>query len=271
MREVAFQTIVDKVSEALIDMNYRVDPKMLDAFQNAIMTEQSPLGRSILKDLLVNSEIAGSGKAPICQDTGMVVAFVTYGQEVKLSSGSITDAINQGVEKAYVQGYLRKSVVKDPFNRINTGDNTPAVIHYDVVEGDELSINIGAKGFGSENMSKSKMLKPSDGLQGVFDFVLETVRLAGSNPCPPIVVGIGVGGTLDKAAQIAKKALFRPLGTNHLDSELAEIEHRLLEAINALGIGPQGLGGTTTAIAVNIEVYPTHIAEIGRASWWEKV
>ena len=159
MREVAFQTIVDKVSEALIDMNYRVDPKMLDAFQNAIMTEQSPLGRSILKDLLVNSEIAGSGKAPICQDTGMVVAFVTYGQEVKLSSGSITDAINQGVEKAYVQGYLRKSVVKDPFNRINTGDNTPAVIHYDVVEGDELSINIGAKGFGSENMSKSKMLK----------------------------------------------------------------------------------------------------------------
>ena len=260
MRVVSFQNILNAVSEALIDMNYHVEEPIVKAFYQSIETEASALGKSILKDLILNAEIAATGKAPICQDTGMVVAFVTYGQDIHMSEGSISEAIHLGVKRAYAEGYLRKSVVRDPLKRINTGDNTPAIIYYDVVPGDVLEIELAAKGFGSENMSATKMLKPSDGKAGVKAFVIDTILKAGSNPCPPIVVGVGIGGTIDKAAQIAKRALFRDLGEPNTDEDVRLLEEELLSEINALGIGPQGLGGTTTALAVHVETYPTHIA-----------
>lgn len=260
MRVVSFQNILNAVSEALIDMNYHVEEPIVKAFYQSIETEASALGKSILKDLILNAEIAATGKAPICQDTGMVVAFVTYGQDIHMSEGSISEAIHLGVKRAYAEGYLRKSVVRDPLKRINTGDNTPAIIYYDVVPGDVLEIELAAKGFGSENMSATKMLKPSDGKAGVKAFVIDTILKAGSNPCPPIVVGVGIGGTIDKAAQIAKRALFRDLGEPNTDEDVRLLEEELLSEINALGIGPQGLGGTTTALAVHVETFPTHIA-----------
>jgi fumarate hydratase subunit alpha len=223
-------------------------------------TEASPIGKQILKDLIENVRLAEEKQVPICQDTGMAVFFVECGQEIHFEGGYIEDAINEGVRQGYREGYLRKSVVSDPLRRINTQDNTPAIIHYQVVQGEQLKITFAPKGFGSENMSRSKMLTPSAGRAGVVDFVVETVSLAGPNPCPPIVVGVGIGGTLDKAAQIAKKALTRSIGTHHEDPYYEALEKELLERVNDLGIGPQGLGGNTTALSVHVEVFPTHIA-----------
>lgn len=260
MRLIHVGMITEAVCEACISMNYQIDKKVENAFIQARENEASPIGRSILSDLLVNAEKAGQMVAPICQDTGMIVAFVKVGQEVHFEGGGLETAIQAGIRKGYEEGFLRKSVVGDPLIRKNTTDNTPGVIYYEIVEGDIFEIELSAKGFGSENMSKSKMLKPSDGVEGVKKFVIETVELAGSNPCPPIVVGVGIGGTLDKAAQIAKKALLRELGESNADSQIASIEADLLNQINKLGIGPQGLGGRTTALAVHVETYPTHIA-----------
>lgn len=260
MKRISVNSITKAVKEACITINYEIDPLISAAFNNAIHVEKSPIGVSIIEDLIKNAEIAQRYTAPICQDTGMIVAFVTLGQNVIVDDGSITEAINEGIRQGYSEGYLRKSVVSDPVLRKNSNDNTPGVIYFDVVEGDIFEIELAAKGFGSENMSKSKMLKPSDGMKGIKEFVVDTVKMAGSNPCPPIVVGVGIGGTIDKAAQIAKKALLRPLGDKSELSHIAELEEALLEEINNLGIGPQGLGGITTALAVHAEVYPTHIA-----------
>ena len=221
--------------------------------------EESQRGRDVLNILIENAKIAREKEIPLCQDTGMAVFFVNVGQEVMVEGDTLTDAINKGVSEGYTEGYLRKSVVS-PLSRINTQDNTPAIIHYDMVKGDKIEIKYAPKGFGSENMSKSKMLKPSDGIEGVKKFILDTVSEAGPNPCPPIVVGVGIGGTLDKCAQIAKKALFRNVGEHNEDEFIADLEKEMLVKINNLGIGPQGLGGNTTALAINIETFPTHIA-----------
>ncbi len=260
MRSINVIDITQKVKDACITINYEIDPLVRAAFESAKIVEASKIGLNIIDDLIENSEIAKSYKAPICQDTGMIVAFVKLGQEVHIEGGSLEKAIHQGIREGYDEGYLRKSVVSDPLLRRNSGDNTPGVIYYEVAEGDVFEIELAAKGFGSENMSRSKMLKPSDGIEGVKAFVIETVEQAGSNPCPPIVVGVGIGGTLDKAAYIAKKALLRPLGSHHKDEHIEQLELELLDKINKLGIGPQGLGGTTTALAVHADTFPTHIA-----------
>lgn len=223
--------------------------------------EEWELAKSTLDQILENAKIAQTDRVPMCQDTGMAVVFVKLGQQVQIVGGQIGDAINEGIRRGYEDGLLRKSVVRDPlFGRVNTGDNTPAVIHYEIVPGDTLSIMVAAKGFGSENMSRLKMLRPSDGLQGVIDFVLESVELAGPNPCPPIVVGVGVGGTMDKVTLLAKEALMRDMNSVNPDPDYATLEEELLEKINALGIGPQGYGGKTTALKVMVASYPTHIA-----------
>lgn len=260
MKRVSVSAITQAVKEACITINYEIDPLIRKSFENAKEVEASPVGISIIEDLIKNAEIAQNYVAPLCQDTGMIVAFVTLGQNIVVDDGSITDAINEGIRQGYAEGYLRKSVVSDPVLRKNSDDNTPGVVYYEVVEGDIFEIELAAKGFGSENMSKSKMLKPSDGMNGVIQFVVDTVQSAGPNPCPPIVVGVGIGGTLDKAAQIAKHALLRPLGESSELPHIAEMEALLLKKINDLGIGPQGLGGSTTALAVHAEIYPTHIA-----------
>lgn len=260
MRNLSVNLIIDAVEEACIKMNYLIDDKILKMMTHCSENESSNLGKSILQDLMLNAEQARLMKAPLCQDTGMIVAFVTIGQEIHIEDGSLELAIQEGIRRGYEKGYLRKSVVSDPLIRKNTNDNTPGVIHYELVPGDGFEIELAAKGFGSENMSQSKMLKPSDGVQGVMDFVVDTVLAAGSNPCPPMVIGVGIGGTLDKAAQIAKRALFRPLNMPHKEAHVAELEKKILEAVNATGIGPQGLGGLTTAFAVHIEMFPTHIA-----------
>ncbi len=218
------------------------------------------MAENVLEQLVLNFNIAQNEDMPICQDTGMACVFVEIGQEVHIVGGLLEDAINEGVRRGYNEGFLRKSVVKDPIDRINTKDNTPAIIYYDIVKGDKLKITVASKGFGSENMSRIKMLKPSDGLQGVKDFVIETVKLAGPNPCPPIVIGVGIGGTFDKVAYLAKKALIRPLNKKNSNQFYSDLEKELLDAINKLGIGPQGFGGKTTALGLNIETYPTHIA-----------
>lgn len=260
MKKVHVKEIEQAVAEACIRINRIISDDVLKAFNQAVQIETSPIGKSIIKDLIRNSEIAAEKEMPICQDTGMIVAFITLGQEVRIEGGGLSEAIQSGVRKGYADGYLRKSVVADPIERINTKDNTPAIIYYEVVEGDGFKIDLAAKGFGSENMSRSIMLKPSDGIEGVKAFVIETVKLAGSNPCPPIVVGVGIGGTIDKAAQLAKKALFRPIG-HHSDVPYVQaLEEELLETINALDIGPQGFGGVTTALGVNVLTFPTHIA-----------
>ncbi len=262
MREIHVDTVVNAVEKLCMQANYRLCEDIYCALESACENEQSELGREILRQLKGNADLARQKQMAICQDTGMAVFFIELGQEVRIVGGSLTEAINEGVRRGYKNGYLRNSVVGDPIERINTGDNTPAVIHYEIVEGDRLKISFAPKGFGSENMSALKMLKPSDGLGGVKKFVLETVEKAGPNPCPPVVVGVGIGGTMEKAAILAKKALLRPIGTTvgNRPRYVAELEKELLETINKTGIGPAGLGGTTTALGVNIEVFPTHIA-----------
>ena len=260
MRTVNSDEIVRVVRDMCIKANCHINDDVKNAIEKSVETEKSDISKGVLKNLLKNAEIAHTKEIPICQDTGMAVFFVEIGNEVTVEGDTITEAINKGVSKGYTEGYLRKSVVADPLNRVNTKDNTPAVIHYDFVRGDKIKITIAPKGFGSENKSAVKMLNPSDGLDGVIDFVTETVRKAGANPCPPMVVGVGIGGTLDKVTELSKKALTRDLDKRNENPFYADLEERLLERVNKLGIGPQGMGGTTTALAVNIEVFPTHIA-----------
>lgn len=260
MREVAWDKIVEAVAACCIKANCSLNPDVEEALREAGESEITETGCSVLGCLLENARIAREERVAICQDTGMVVAFVTLGQEVHINGGLLTDAIDAGVRKGYAEGFLRKSVVDDPLMRRNTGDNTPAVIHLTLVAGDGLQIDLSPKGFGSENMSALAMLKPSDGIEGVKRFVLDTVDKAGANPCPPIVVGIGLGGTMEKAALMAKHALLRPLDRHHPLPHLRELEAGLLEEINLLGIGPAGLGGRATALGVHVESYPTHIA-----------
>lgn len=259
MRVIQSTAIVSKVREMCIDANINLGDDVINGIKNSYDKEESKLGRDVLNILLENTRIAKENKIPICQDTGMAVFFVKIGQNVIVEGATIEEAINEGVRQGYNDGYLRKSVV-DPISRMNTKDNTPAIIHYEIVRGDQILIEFAPKGFGSENMSKLKMLKPSDGIKGIKEFIVETVSEAGPNPCPPIVVGVGIGGTVDKCAQIAKKALLRDIGENNLDEEIAKLENEILVDINNLGIGPQGLGGNTTALSVNIETFPTHIA-----------
>ena len=260
MREVNVQTITDNIKEMCIEANHFLTEDMKQVFENAVNKEKSPLGKQVLKQLEENLKIAGEDMIPICQDTGMAVVFINVGQDVHFTGGNITDAINEGVRRGYVDGYLRKSVVKDPIYRENTKDNTPAVIHFNIVPGDKVDITVAPKGFGSENMSRVFMLKPADGIEGVKEAILTAVRDAGPNACPPMVVGVGIGGTFEKCAFLAKKALTRNV-LEHSDIEyVKELEEEMLDKINKLGIGPGGLGGTKTALAVNIETYPTHIA-----------
>ena len=260
MREIHISKIIDTVKELCIEANYYLSNDVKRALCNAKENETWPLAENILDQIILNSDIAKNENMPICQDTGMACIFIDIGQDVHIVGGLLDDAINEGVRRGYEEGFLRKSVVKDPINRINTKDNTPAIIYYNMVAGDKIKITVAPKGFGSENMSRIKMLKPSDGLQGVKDFIIETVKLAGPNPCPPIVIGVGIGGTFDKAAYLAKKALIRPLDKRNEDKFYSDLEEELLETINKLGIGPQGFGGKTTALGLNIETYPTHIA-----------
>ncbi len=260
MREIDVSEIIPKVRQMCMDANYFLGDDVKSALVNAEKTEESPVGKGILADIITNAQIARDQQVPMCQDTGFAVFFVDIGQDVHFTGGTITDAINEGVRQGYADGYLRKSILGDPIKRLNTKDNTPAVIHYDIVAGDKVKIVFAAKGGGSENMSEIKMMKPSDGAEGLKDFVLDRVRRSGGNPCPPIIVGIGVGGTFEKCAQIAKKSLLREVGSKHADPYYADLEVELLEKVNNIGIGPQGLGGRTTALAVCIEPHPCHIA-----------
>lgn len=260
-RKIKAETVTETVKQLFMDCNYYIGDDITNALQTAYNNEKSEVGKQVICQLLENNKIASEERIPICQDTGMAVLFVKYGDKVVIEDGSFKTAVENGVRQAYKEGYLRKSVVNDPvFDRINTKDNTPAIIHTEIVPGDKISIVAGGKGFGSENMSAIKMLTPSYGVQGVIDFVLETVKKAGPNPCPPMVVGVGIGGTFEKAAQLAKKATFRSVDTSNPDPRYAEMENHLLEQINKMGFGPAGLGGTTTSLGVNIETYPTHIA-----------
>ena len=260
MREVDVNEIIKNIKEMCIEANHFLSKDMKEVYDTAAVEEESPLGRQILGQLQENLQIAGEDMIPICQDTGMAVVFVKVGQEVHIMGGGLTDAVNEGVRQGYVDGYLRKSVVKDPIYRENTKDNTPAVIHYDIVPGDKVEITVAPKGFGSENMSRVFMLKPADGIEGVKEAILTAVKDAGPNACPPMVVGVGIGGTFEKCAFLAKKALTRNLHEKPEKEYVRNLEEEMLEKINRLGIGPGGLGGTKTALAVNIETYPTHIA-----------
>lgn len=260
MRTIQVQQITEQIKEMCIQVNHYLSEDMEEALRNAQASEKSPLGCQILSQLQENLKIAGEDMIPICQDTGMAVVFLKVGQDVHLEGGSIEDAVNEGVRQGYTEGYLRKSVVKDPLVRENTRDNTPAVIHYEIVPGDKVTITVAPKGFGSENMSRVFMLKPADGIEGVKNAVLTAVKDAGPNACPPMVVGVGIGGTFEKCALMAKQALLRPVGSHSDIPYVKEMEEELLSRINKLGIGPGGLGGTTTAFAVNVNTYPTHIA-----------
>ena len=260
IRTINIKEITTNIKEMCIEANHFLSEDMERAMKQAEKTEQSPLGKQILEQLEENLQIAADDMIPICQDTGMAVIFLEIGQDVHLQGGSLEDAVNEGVRQGYVEGFLRKSVVKDPLIRENTKDNTPAVIHYKIVEGSKVKIKVAPKGFGSENMSRVFMLKPADGIEGVKEAVLTAVKEAGPNACPPMVVGIGIGGTFEKCALMAKEALTREVGTHSDIQYVKEMEKELLAKINSLGIGPGGLGGTTTALAVNINTYPTHIA-----------
>lgn len=266
MREIKAAEITAHVAEMCREANICLGEDVSGALQEALEREESPTGKEVLQQLIENVEIARNEGIPICQDTGFAVFFVEWGQEVHLTGGTLEEAIHEGVRRGYTEGYLRKSIVSDPlFKRVNTGDNTPAVIYTDLVPGEKVKIAFAPKGGGSENMSTVRMLKPSDGAQGVIDFVVNHVREAGPNPCPPIVVGVGIGGTFDKVAVLAKKALLRPLGQPHPDPAFAELERQILDEINKLGIGPQGFGGRVTALAVHIETFPSHIASMAAA------
>ena len=260
MRSVDVSIVTRNIKEMCIQANHFLSEDMDIAMKNAVETEEAPLGKQILTQLQENLKIAGEDMIPICQDTGMAVVFIEVGQEVHFEGGSLTDAINEGVRQGYVEGYLRKSVVGDPIIRENTKDNTPAVIHYNIVPGDKVKIKVAPKGFGSENMSRVFMLKPADGIEGVKNAILTAVQDAGPNACPPMGVGVGIGGTFEKCALMAKDALTREVGTHSDIQWVKDLEEEMLETINKLGIGPGGLGGTTTALAVNVNTYPTHIA-----------
>lgn len=260
MRIIHSDEILEKVASMCIEVNCILGADVKKALCEGYEKEESQTGKGVFSELIKNAEIAENELIPICQDTGMAVFFVEVGNEVLVSGDTLTEAINKGVAKGYTEGYLRKSVVGDPIERINTNDNTPAVIYYDFVKGDKIKITFAPKGFGSENKGGVKMLNPSDGISGVIDFVIETVRNAGANPCPPMVVGVGIGGTMDKAAYLSKLALTRDVDSKNKKPYYAQLEETLLQKINLLGIGPQGLGGTITALGVNVEVFPTHIA-----------
>ena len=260
MRELDVSVVRDAVARLCIAANTCLPEDVKNAIRDFQTREDWAIARGVLDQIVENYQIAHRENVPICQDTGMACVFLEVGQEVHFTGGGLYDAVHEGVRRGYTEGYLRKSVVRDPIRRGNTGDNTPAMIHVDIVPGDRVTITVAPKGFGSENMSAIKMLKPSDGLEGVKKFVLDTVETAGSNPCPPMVVGVGIGGTFEKAAYLAKKALIRPLDVQNPDPYYADLETELLDRINALGIGPQGFGGMSTALGLNIEVLPTHIA-----------
>ncbi len=260
MREISVTTISERIEEMCIGVNHALSDDMITALDRAAEEEETVLGKRILGQLQDNLKIAGEDMIPICQDTGMAVVFLEIGQDVHLTGGAIEDAVNAGVRAGYTRGYLRKSVVADPYERVNTGDNTPAVIHYAVVPGDKVKITLAPKGFGSENMSRVFMLKPADGMAGIENAILTAVRDAGPNACPPIVVGVGIGGTFEKCALMSKQALTRPIGEHSDIPWVADLEARMLEAINETGIGPGGLGGRVTALGVNVNTYPTHIA-----------
>lgn len=263
MREVNVSEISDVVEKLCIDSNYYLPEDVKKALERALEVEESPLGKEILADILKNQEIARTKKVPICQDTGLAVLFLELGQDVRLIGGELEEAINEGVRRGYEKGYLRKSTVDDPFmERKNLGDNTPAIIHTRIVPGDKVKMILAPKGGGSENMSALAMLKPSDGVEGIRRFVLDTVEKAGSNPCPPIIIGVGIGGTIEKTTLIAKQSLLRNLGEHNPNPKIAELEKDLLVQVNNLGIGPQGFGGRTTALAVHIETFPAHIASM---------
>lgn len=260
MREIHVNQITDVIERLCIEANTHLPQDVKCALRDARACEDGEIAKGVLDKIIENFEIADSEEVPVCQDTGMACVFLEIGQDVHITGGSLTEAVDEGVRRGYEKGYLRKSVVKDPVRRGNTGDNTPAMLYTEIVPGEKIKVTVGPKGFGSENMSAIRMFKPSAGLQGIKDFILETVEAAGPNPCPPMVVGVGIGGTFDKAAYLAKKALMRPLDSCHEDPFYADLEKEMLEKINQLGIGPQGFGGRTTAIGLNIETLPTHIA-----------
>ena len=260
MREIQCSKITEVIRKLCIEANEHLPEDVKCAIKTARKEEDGEIAKGILDNIIENYEIADRENVPICQDTGMAVVFMEIGQDVHITGGDLTECVNEGVRQGYTDGYLRKSVVKDPIRRGNTGDNTPAILYTEIVPGEQIKITVGPKGFGSENMSRIMMFKPSAGLEGIKDFIIETVRFAGPNPCPPMVVGVGIGGTFDRCALLAKKALMRPLGSSNKDPFYADLEKELLLKINSLGIGPQGLGGRTTAIGLNIETFPTHIA-----------
>lgn len=260
MRAISTGEVTRNIKEMCIEANLTLTDDVRDRLYQAEAEETAGLGKQILGQLKENLQIAESESIPICQDTGMAVVFIKIGQEVHIEGGSLEDAVNEGIRQGYIEGYLRKSVVRDPIDRINTQDNTPGVIYYEIVPGDEVTLTVAPKGFGSENMSRIEMLKPADGIEGVKNVILETVKAAGPNACPPVVVGVGIGGTFEKCAMLAKKALTRELGSHNSIPYVKELEIEMLDKINKLDIGPAGLGGNTTALGINIETYPTHIA-----------
>ena len=262
MKEIKYQDIVDEVSRICQEANFDLGEDVVNAFKESVKTESSEAGKSILNQLIENADIATSNRVPMCQDTGVSVFLVKLGQDCHVTGGNLEDAINEGVRTGYDEGYLRYSIVDDPISRKNTGDNTPSVIHIELVEGDSLEVQMSAKGGGAENMSAMKMLTPSAGLNGVKDFILQTVKEAGPNACPPLVVGIGIGGNFEVAPYLAKKSLFRPVGERNPDGSIADLEREIHKAVNQLGIGPQGLGGDTTALDIKIETAPCHIAAL---------
>ena len=262
MRVIKFDTVVDEVKKLCMTANYKLPGDVKKAFEESVEREESPLGKSILNQCIENAQIAEDEDVAICQDTGFSVFFVKYGN-IKIEGGNIYDAINEGVRQGYEDGFLRKSILRDPLlDRVNTKDNTPAIIHLELVEDESLDITLAPKGGGSENMGRMKMLRPSDGVEGVIDFVTETISLAGGSPCPPTIVGVGIGGTFEKVTYLAKKALLRPIGKHHPNSGYADLEKKLLKKVNATGVGPLGLGGRTTSFWVSIETYPCHIASM---------
>ncbi len=262
MRQINTDEIINSVERICIDANHNLGDDLIASLKNALGKEESPLGKEVITQILKNAEIGRRECVPVCQDTGYAVVFVEIGQEVQIVGNSLQEAINEGVRRGYKNGFLRKSIVKSPLDRVNTGDNTPAVIHTDIIPGNSLKITFIAKGGGCENMSRNAMLTPAQGRDGVIDFVVETVKTAGANPCPPIIVGVGLGGTFEYSSLLAKKAILRPVGSQNNDNAIAILEDELLEKINKLGIGPQGFGGRITALAVQVETYPCHIASL---------